>query len=82
MGKHLFMSPTPEEMLVEAVNAYDYPSVTYDFVKEHEHRFESVRGLEHYLHDLLRAQMDRASGTGCLECSTGATTGPATETTA
>ena len=41
--------------MVEAVSAYDYPPVTYDFVKEQEHRFASVRDLEHFLQSLLLA---------------------------
>lgn len=46
---------TSEETIIEAVDAYDYPPVTYDFRKDREHRFENIRGLESYLRDLLRS---------------------------
>ena len=49
------MSRTPEETLIEAIKAYGYPPVTYDFVKERELSFASTRDLERYLQNLLRA---------------------------
>jgi hypothetical protein len=49
------MSKTPEEVLVEAINAYDYPRVTFDYLKEREHWCTSIRDLERYLQELLWA---------------------------
>src|SRR5438874_409306 len=46
---------TPEAMLVEAIRAYDYPPVTYDFMEDSELTFENMRDLESYLQNLLRA---------------------------
>jgi hypothetical protein len=49
------MRETPEEMLIEAISAFDYPSVTYDFVEDREHSFASTRELETHLGKLLWA---------------------------
>jgi len=42
-------------MLIEAINAYDYPPVSYDFTRDRERRFENMRELERYLQGLLRS---------------------------
>jgi len=49
------MSPTAEETLIEAITAYDYPPVTYDFLEQRERCFAGVRDLERYLQGLLWA---------------------------
>jgi hypothetical protein len=42
-------------MLIEAIRDYDYPPVTYDFVKNREYPFGNMRDLESYLQGLLHA---------------------------
>lgn len=44
----------PEDTLTEAIKAYDYPPVTYDFAQEREVRFSTMRSLDDYLQNLLR----------------------------
>lgn len=48
------MNDMPEDALTEAIIAYDYPPVTYDFAQEREVRFSTMRGLDDYLQSLLR----------------------------
>jgi hypothetical protein len=43
-----------EDKLVEAVSAYDYPAVTYDFVEGRERRFSGMNDLDYYLQCLLQ----------------------------
>ncbi|MBI3681400.1 MAG: hypothetical protein HY235_13535 [Acidobacteria bacterium] len=49
------MNQTLEDKLVDAINAYDYPPVTYDFVERRERRFSSMSDLDQYLQNLLQA---------------------------
>jgi hypothetical protein len=37
------------DMLLQAIKAYDYPPVTYDFVQQREIRFSTVQDLDNYL---------------------------------
>lgn len=46
---------TLAEMLLQAIKAYDYPPVTYDFVRQREVRFLTMRELDDYLRSLLQA---------------------------
>jgi hypothetical protein len=43
------------DMLLQAIKAYDYPPVTYDFVQQREIRFSTVQDLDNYLHTLLHS---------------------------
>jgi hypothetical protein len=47
------MDQTPEDALIEAIKAYDYPPITYDFLGGRERRFSSMINLDHFLQDLL-----------------------------
>jgi hypothetical protein len=49
------MNRMPPDTLTEAINGYDYPSVTYDFAHEREVCFSSMKHLDDYLQNLLRA---------------------------
>lgn len=44
-----------DEMLLQAIKAYDYPAVTYDFVHHREIGFPTMRELDDYLRSLLHA---------------------------
>jgi len=39
------MSQVPEYRLIEAINAFDYPPIMFDFVAERGRRFPSKRDL-------------------------------------
>jgi hypothetical protein len=45
---------TLEDKLVEAIGAYSYPAVTYDFVGGRELRFSSMNELDYHLQNLLK----------------------------
>ena len=54
------MIRVPEEILVKAIRAFDYPPVTYDFVQDCERPFGSMRALESHLQNLLHATDERS----------------------
>lgn len=49
------MNQTLEDKLIDAIRAYDYPPVTYDFVEERERCFSTMRDLDSFLQHLLQA---------------------------
>ena len=51
--KSVIQNQTLDDALIEAIRAYDYPTVTYDFSDGRERVFTSMIDLEHFLKDLL-----------------------------
>ena len=47
------MNQTLDDALIEAIRAYDYPPITYDFLGARERRFSSMIDLDHFLQGLL-----------------------------
>jgi|HubBroStandDraft_4_1064222.scaffolds.fasta_scaffold227274_3 hypothetical protein len=43
------MNQTLDDALIEAIRAYDYPPITYDFLGARERRFSSMIDLDHFL---------------------------------
>ena len=48
-----FMNQTLDDTLIEAISAYDYPPITYDFPEGRQRRFSSMIDLDHFLQTLL-----------------------------
>ena len=51
--KTVIQNQTLDDALIEAIGAYDYPPITYDFLDGHERVFTSMIDLEHFLKELL-----------------------------
>ena len=61
------MNQTLDDTLIEAISAYDYPPITYDFLEGRQRRFSSMIDLDHFLQTLLlsgdvRSMKDGLSG--------------------
>jgi hypothetical protein len=51
---------TLRDTLLQAISAYDYPPVTYDFTQEREVSFSTMRDLDAYLRSLLQSSDPRS----------------------
>ena len=51
--KSVIQNQTLDDALIDAIRAYDYPPITYDFFDGHERVFTSIADLECFLKDLL-----------------------------
>jgi hypothetical protein len=49
------MNKRLDSKLLEAISAYDYPPITYDFLQERECSFSSMIDLELFLQNLLQS---------------------------
>jgi hypothetical protein len=52
-SKIVIRNQTLDDVLGEAIRAYDYPPITYDFIQGRERVFTSMIDLEHFLKALL-----------------------------
>jgi len=55
---------TPRDTLLQAISAYDYPAVTYDFALQREVSFPTMQNLEDYLGCLLHSSDARSMKDG------------------